>query len=112
MGDKNKSIFEVIIIGAGVVGSALGYALGKAGKKVLIVERDLREPGMHHPILLRSRDLRDVRSHCWRAYATRRSTETTRIGSGALLGRNRLPTMCWVSFNFEMLRVHLRSPHL
>jgi len=35
---------EIIIVGAGVVGSALGYALGNAGKKVLVIERDWSEP--------------------------------------------------------------------
>ncbi len=37
---------DVIIVGAGVVGSALGYALGKHGRRVLVVERDLNEPGI------------------------------------------------------------------
>eukprot|EP01095_Lingulamoeba_sp_RSL-Kostka_P012983 TRINITY_DN5255_c0_g3_i1.p1 TRINITY_DN5255_c0_g3~~TRINITY_DN5255_c0_g3_i1.p1 ORF type:complete len:637 (-),score=211.54 TRINITY_DN5255_c0_g3_i1:18-1928(-) len=35
---------DVIIIGAGVIGSALATALGKQGKKVLIIERSLKEP--------------------------------------------------------------------
>ena len=36
--------FDVCIIGAGVAGAALGFALGKQGKKVVIVEHDLSEP--------------------------------------------------------------------
>jgi len=36
--------YDVIIVGAGVVGSALGYALGNDGRKVLVLERDLSEP--------------------------------------------------------------------
>lgn len=34
----------MIIIGAGVAGSSLAYALGKEGRKVLLLERDLSEP--------------------------------------------------------------------
>jgi squalene monooxygenase len=34
----------VIIIGAGVAGASLAYALGKEGRKVLLLERDLTEP--------------------------------------------------------------------
>lgn len=41
---QQQEQYEVIIVGAGVVGSALGHALGKAGRKVLVVERDLNEP--------------------------------------------------------------------
>jgi len=36
--------YDVVIVGAGVAGSALGFALGKQGRKVLIIERDLKEP--------------------------------------------------------------------
>ncbi|EPS67087.1 squalene monooxygenase 1, partial [Genlisea aurea] len=35
---------DMIIVGAGVAGSALAYALGKEGRKVLVIERDLTEP--------------------------------------------------------------------
>ena len=34
----------MIIIGAGVAGASLAYALGKEGRKVLLLERDLSEP--------------------------------------------------------------------
>ena len=36
--------WDAIVIGAGVAGSAVAYALGKQGRKVLVVERDLSEP--------------------------------------------------------------------
>uniref|UniRef100_A0A0D6R8J7 Squalene monooxygenase n=1 Tax=Araucaria cunninghamii TaxID=56994 RepID=A0A0D6R8J7_ARACU len=35
---------DVIIVGAGVAGSALAYTLGKDGRRVHIIERDLSEP--------------------------------------------------------------------
>ncbi|XP_071724537.1 squalene epoxidase 3-like [Rutidosis leptorrhynchoides] len=35
---------DVIIVGAGVAGSALAYTLGKDGRKVRVIERDLAEP--------------------------------------------------------------------
>ncbi|MCC6747492.1 MAG: FAD-dependent monooxygenase [Deltaproteobacteria bacterium] len=35
---------DVVIVGAGVAGAALGAALGGAGRRVLLVERDLRDP--------------------------------------------------------------------
>jgi squalene monooxygenase len=36
--------FDVIIVGAGAVGSALAYGLGQSGRQVLLMERDLAEP--------------------------------------------------------------------
>lgn len=36
--------WDVIIVGAGVAGASLAYALGKEGRKVLLLERDLSEP--------------------------------------------------------------------
>ncbi|KAG2553606.1 squalene monooxygenase SE1-like [Panicum virgatum] len=35
---------DVIIVGAGVAGSALAYTLGKDGRRVHVIERDLTEP--------------------------------------------------------------------
>eukprot|EP00899_Mesostigma_viride_P013255 jgi/Mesvir1/21930/Mv04927-RA.1 len=35
---------EVLIVGAGVAGCSLAYTLGKQGRKVLVLERDLSEP--------------------------------------------------------------------
>ncbi|MBA0551141.1 hypothetical protein Golob_022037, partial [Gossypium lobatum] len=41
--DRRNAI-EVIIVGAGVVGSALAYTLGKEGRRVSVIERDLNQP--------------------------------------------------------------------
>lgn len=38
--------YDVIVVGAGVVGSALGFGLGKQGRRVLVIEKSLQEPGM------------------------------------------------------------------
>ncbi|WCJ18119.1 squalene epoxidase 3 [Euphorbia peplus] len=35
---------DIIIVGAGVVGSSFAYALGKDGRQVQVIERDLNEP--------------------------------------------------------------------
>ncbi|CAK7339710.1 unnamed protein product [Dovyalis caffra] len=35
---------DVIIVGAGVAGAALAYTLGKDGRRVHVIERDLKEP--------------------------------------------------------------------
>lgn len=35
---------EVVIVGSGILGSAIGAALSQDGRKVLTVERDLSEP--------------------------------------------------------------------
>ncbi|KAF2294292.1 hypothetical protein GH714_008939 [Hevea brasiliensis] len=35
---------DILIVGAGVAGSALAYALGKDGRQVHVIERDLSEP--------------------------------------------------------------------
>ncbi|KAL4355104.1 hypothetical protein GQ457_06G001590 [Hibiscus cannabinus] len=35
---------DVIVVGAGVAGAALAYALGKDGRRVRVIERDLNEP--------------------------------------------------------------------
>ncbi|KAK9453228.1 squalene epoxidase-domain-containing protein [Dipodascopsis uninucleata] len=36
--------YDVIIVGSGVVGSALGAKMGRQGRKVLLIERDWSEP--------------------------------------------------------------------
>ena len=36
--------YEVVVVGSGVLGSAIGAALSEDGRNVLIVERDLSEP--------------------------------------------------------------------
>ncbi len=35
---------DIIVVGAGIVGSALAYSLGKSGRKVALFERDFDEP--------------------------------------------------------------------
>lgn len=35
---------DVIVVGAGIVGSALAFSLGRSGRRVLLLERDLSEP--------------------------------------------------------------------
>ncbi|MCO5552840.1 hypothetical protein L7F22_006358 [Adiantum nelumboides] len=40
----DKDALDVIIVGAGVAGSALAHTLGKDGRKVFVIERDLSEP--------------------------------------------------------------------
>jgi flavin-dependent dehydrogenase len=39
------SSYDIIIVGAGVAGSALAHAVGSSGRRVLLLERDLSEPG-------------------------------------------------------------------
>ncbi|KAI3491223.1 hypothetical protein L1887_44470 [Cichorium endivia] len=36
--------FDVIIVGAGVAGTALAHSLGKEGRRVHLIERDLKQP--------------------------------------------------------------------
>ncbi|KAL1226163.1 Squalene epoxidase 5 [Cardamine amara subsp. amara] len=42
--ERNDGAVDVIIVGAGVGGSALAYALAKDGRRVHVIERDMREP--------------------------------------------------------------------
>lgn len=35
---------EVIIVGSGILGSTLAASLGRDGRKVTVIERDMREP--------------------------------------------------------------------
>jgi len=39
-----RNLFDILIIGSGIVGSALAYSLASTGRRVLIIERDLCEP--------------------------------------------------------------------
>lgn len=41
---RSEDDADVIIVGAGVAGAALAHTLGKDGRKVLVIERDLTEP--------------------------------------------------------------------
>jgi NADPH-dependent 2,4-dienoyl-CoA reductase/sulfur reductase-like enzyme len=43
-GEHSNSEYDVVVIGAGIVGSALSSALARDGRKVLCIERDLTEP--------------------------------------------------------------------
>ncbi|GAA6024954.1 hypothetical protein JCM10207_001445, partial [Rhodosporidiobolus poonsookiae] len=40
----SATIYDICIIGAGILGSALAYALGESGRNVVLLERDLSEP--------------------------------------------------------------------
>ena len=41
---SNKDEYDVLIVGAGVVGASLAAGLGRTGRRVLVLERDLEEP--------------------------------------------------------------------
>jgi hypothetical protein len=43
-GVEEEGGLDAIIVGAGVAGGALAYTLGKDGRRVLVLERDLSEP--------------------------------------------------------------------
>lgn len=43
-GPHNGSDIDVVIVGAGVAGAALAHTLGKEGRRVQVIERDLTEP--------------------------------------------------------------------
>lgn len=44
MATESALEYDLIIVGAGVVGSAAAKAFGEDGRKVLLLERDLSEP--------------------------------------------------------------------
>lgn len=44
VGSSSSTSFDVLIVGAGVVGSALAFSLAKSGRRVALLERDLSEP--------------------------------------------------------------------
>lgn len=41
---KNPRTYDIAIIGAGIIGTALAHTLGTQGRSVLLLERDLSEP--------------------------------------------------------------------
>mmetsp|Transcript_7053 Transcript_7053/g.18003 ORF Transcript_7053/g.18003 Transcript_7053/m.18003 type:complete len:510 (+) Transcript_7053:131-1660(+) len=41
---RSESWWDAVVVGAGVAGSAVAFALGKQGRRVLVVERDLSMP--------------------------------------------------------------------
>lgn len=42
--DESRGQLDCIVVGAGVAGAALAHTLGKDGRRVLVLERDLSEP--------------------------------------------------------------------
>jgi len=42
--EKDPEVWDLIVVGAGVAGSALAYRQGKDGRRVLLLERDLSQP--------------------------------------------------------------------
>ncbi|EST05914.1 FAD dependent oxidoreductase [Kalmanozyma brasiliensis GHG001] len=44
MPTATSSKHDIVVVGAGIVGSALAYSLGKSGRKVALLERDFDEP--------------------------------------------------------------------
>ncbi|CAI5516639.1 unnamed protein product [Closterium sp. Naga37s-1] len=44
IGDGGKEEYDALVVGAGIAGCALAYSLGKTGRRVLVLERDLAEP--------------------------------------------------------------------
>lgn len=42
--DLNRDETEIIIVGSGILGSAMAAVLGQDGRNVTVIERDLRQP--------------------------------------------------------------------
>lgn len=65
--DKKKA--DIIIVGSGVVGSALAHALGNQGRKVLLFERDFSKPNRIVGELMQPGGVEQVKklglSHCF-----------------------------------------------
>ena len=43
-GDRDPDTPEVVVVGSGVLGSALAAVLARDGRRVVVVERDLSKP--------------------------------------------------------------------
>ncbi|GMH45793.1 hypothetical protein BSKO_13756 [Bryopsis sp. KO-2023] len=41
---KDPQVWDLVIVGAGVAGASLAYSQGKDGRRVLLLEKDLRQP--------------------------------------------------------------------
>lgn len=41
---RRENSYDVVIVGAGILGCALAAAFGNQGRRVLLLERDLSEP--------------------------------------------------------------------
>ena len=46
-----RQVWDAIVVGAGIAGSALAFKLGSEGRRVLLLERDLTEPDRCAPHL-------------------------------------------------------------
>lgn len=42
--EKGDNSYDVAIVGAGIIGCSLAFTLGRQGRRVLLLERDLSEP--------------------------------------------------------------------
>lgn len=40
----DPQVWDLVVVGAGIAGSALAYSQGQAGRRVLLIERDLKQP--------------------------------------------------------------------
>ena len=62
--------YDAIVIGAGIAGPALAHSLASDGRKVLVIERDLREPDVFRGELLQPGGVRILATlglaHCIR----------------------------------------------
>lgn len=52
MAAVEKGRYSYIIVGAGIIGSALAYAIATEERKVLLIERDFSEPGIYLLIVI------------------------------------------------------------
>ncbi|KAA6421686.1 MAG: squalene monooxygenase-like [Trebouxia sp. A1-2] len=41
---NDPEVWDLVVVGAGIAGSALAFSQGQAGRKVLLIERDLKQP--------------------------------------------------------------------
>ncbi|DBB08092.1 hypothetical protein WJX82_004601 [Trebouxia sp. C0006] len=41
---SDPEVWDLVVVGAGIAGSALTFSQGQAGRKVLLIERDLKQP--------------------------------------------------------------------
>jgi squalene monooxygenase len=82
-----ENTYDVAIVGAGVIGCSLAVALGKQGRNVLVVERDLSKPDRIVGELLQpggvaaleKLGLRGGFSLCYRLYLLVNLTLTSRV---------------------------------
>lgn len=53
--------YDVIVVGGGIAGASLAYSLGKSGRRVLLMERDLSEPDTFRGELLQPGGIRRLK---------------------------------------------------